>query len=202
MKANGTATLSAEHYDFQEEAAFLANHYADMLEKRDSLKLRLDRSWVFTEDMAIDELVTTTPNYSGDHVQSSHISDTTARIADRLMNGYVEMRQEQMTQEREACRKECEYTDWKIKVVETAIAERLEKIDCILFMKNRGECWSYRDMQRSFKKGNLQMQTIRNAIIKGVKAIQAHLQFMAYLDEDYPFFERLRQEVRGMKSGK
>ena len=202
MEAIGTATLSEEHYDFQDEAAFLADHYADMLEKRDSLKSRLDGSWVFTKDMAIDELVTTTPNYSGDHIQSSHISDTTARIADRLMNGYVEMRQEQMAQEREACRKEYEYTDWKIKVAETATAERLEKIDRILFMKNRGECWSYRDMQRSFKKGNLQMQTIRNAIIRGVAAIQAHLQFMAYMDEDFPFIERLRQEARAMKSGK
>ena len=202
MEAINIATLPSDHYDFQDEATFLANHYADMLKKHDSLKARLDGSWVFTQNMAIDELVTITPNYSGDHVQSSNISDTTARIADRLMNGYVEMRQGQMEQEREACRKEYEYTDWKISVIETAIAERLEKIDRILFMKNRGDCWSYRQMQDGFKTGNLQMQTIRNAIIRGVAAIQAHLQFMAYLDDDYIFIERLRREVRDMKSEK
>ena len=57
-------------------------------------------------------------------------------------------------------------------------------------------------MQDGFKTGNLQMQTIRNAIIRGVAAIQAHLQFMAYLDDDYIFIERLRREVRDMKSEK
>ena len=202
MEAINLATLPSEHYDFQDEATFLANHYADMLKKRDSLKAKLDSSWIFTQDMAIDELVTITPNYSEDQVQSSNISDTTARIADRLMNGYVEMRQGQMKQEKEACRKEYEYTDWKIRVVETAIAERMEKIDRILFIKNRGDCWSYRQMQEGFKTGNLQMQTIRNAIIRGVAAIQSHLQIIAYLDEDYLFIERLRREVRDMKSGR
>lgn len=194
-----SASLLSDHYDFQAEALFLANHYADMLMTRESLKKRLDGSWIFTRDMAIDELVTITPNYGGDHVQSSNISDTTARITDKLMNGYIERRQGQIEKEREACRKEYEYVDWKIKVIETAIAERLEKIDHILFMKNKADGWSYREMQHGYKTGNLQMQTIRNAILKGVDAIQAHLQFMAYLGSDYPMMERLRREVSNRK---
>lgn len=196
MEQMQSVSLSAEHHDFQAEALFLANHYADMLMTRESLKERIDGSWVFTRDMAIDELVKITPNYGGDHVQSSSISDTTARITDKLMNGYVERRQGQIEKEREACRKEYEYVDWKIRVIETAIAERLEKIDRILFMKNRGDGWSYREMQHGYKTGNLQMQTIRNAILKGVDAIQAHLQFMAYLGSDYSLMERLMREVR------
>ena len=179
---------------FQDEALFLANHYGDMLRTRDALKKRLEGSWEYTEDMAIDELVTITPNYSGDHVQSSGISNTTARITDKLMDGYVERRQSQMAKEREACRKEYEYVDWKVSVITTAVRERLDKKSRTIFLKNRGEGRSYREMQKRSRKGALPMQTIRNAIMEGVDAIQSHLRILAYCD-DSQYLERLSREV-------
>ena len=181
---------------FQDEALFLANHYGDMLRIRDALKKRLEGSWEYTEDMAIDELVTITPNYSGDHVQSSGISNTTARITDKLMDGYVERRRSQMEKEREACRKEYEYVDWKVSVITTAVRERLDKKSRTIFLKNRGEGRSYTEIQEKTK-GGVSSKTVRQAIVVAVDAIADELQWRFVMCEEREQCYRLRNEMRG-----
>lgn len=181
--------------NFQREAVYLAEHYGALLKKRDRLKRRLDGSWVFTKDMAIEELISITANYSGDHVQSSNISDSTARIADRLANGYIEQRQSQMDNEYKACQREYEYTCWKIGIVETAVSEWLGDKERAVFLKHRGEGWTYRRMQEKYTAGKLSKRTIRRALVDGTDAIGRHLQIVSYLGESDSYITRLMKEV-------
>jgi len=181
--------------NFQQEAEYLAKNYGALLKKRDRLKRRLNRSWVFTKDMAIEELVSITANYSGDHVQSSSISDSTARIADRLANGYVEQRQSQIDNEHKACQLEYDYTCWEIGIVETAVAEWLGDKDRAVFLKHRGEGWTYRRMQEKFTAGKLSKYSITQALIDGTDAICQHLKFVSYLGESDSYISRLMKEV-------
>ena len=181
--------------DYRREAIYLAEHYGALRKTRDSLKKRLDGSWVFTKDMAIEELISTTANYSGDHVQSSNISDSTARIADRLANGYVEQRQSQIDNEHKQCQREYEYTCWKIGIVETAITEWLGDKEQAVFIKHCGEGWTYRRMQEKFKGGGLSHKAIRKAIVSGTDAIRQHLRIVACLGESDRYIARLMKEV-------
>ena len=111
---------------YMAEALLLANSYTKMLEERSRLEKLLAGSWVYTKDMAIDELDNITVSYEGERVQTSNISNPTERIALKLTDEFMAQKQAEMDAERNAVASELEYLDWKIGVVETVWHERMK----------------------------------------------------------------------------
>lgn len=107
-------------------AKLLAEDYTRMLDEQKRLQKRLAGSWVYTIDMAIDELNNITVSYESERVQSSNISNPTERIALKLTDAYMAKKQKEMDAEREACAMELDYVNWKVGVVEAVIKERLD----------------------------------------------------------------------------
>ena len=111
---------------YMAEALLLANSYTKMLEERARLEKLLAGSWVYTKDMAIDELDNITVSYEGERVQTSNISNPTERIALKLTDEFMAKKQAEMDAERNAVASELEYLNWKIGVVETVWHERMK----------------------------------------------------------------------------
>ena len=88
--------------DFPAAALYLATTYKNRLTEKRNIEGMLDGHTVFTEDMAIEELMSMTASSEGEHVQTSSLSDQTARIAEKLAAGYVEKRRRQLQREAEA----------------------------------------------------------------------------------------------------
>ena len=112
---------------YMAEALLLANSYTKMLEERSRLEKLLAGSWVYTKDMAIDELDNITVSYEGERVQTSNISNPTERIALKLTDEFMAQKQAEMDAERNAVVSELEYLNWKIRVVETTARERMSE---------------------------------------------------------------------------
>ena len=112
---------------YMAEALLLANSYTKMLEERSRLEKLLAGSWVYTKDMAIDELDNITVSYEGERVQTSNISNPTERIALKLTDEFMAKKQVEMDAERNAVVSELEYLNWKIGVVETTARERMSE---------------------------------------------------------------------------
>ena len=111
---------------YMREAKLLAEGYTRMLDEQKKIQKRLAGSWVYTIDMAIEELNNITVSYESERVQSGNISNPTERIALKLTDAYMARKQREMDAERDACVMELDYVNWKIGVVEAVIKERLD----------------------------------------------------------------------------
>lgn len=110
---------------FLEEALLLANSYSMILIEQQDLQNLLSGNFVYTEDMAIQELLGG-GQQEGERVQTSNISNIPERIAILMADGYAEKKRKQM--QREAQQRIQEYRELcgKIQIVETAMAERMD----------------------------------------------------------------------------
>lgn len=118
---------------YMREAMFLAGSYTWMQKWRDTLEKRLSGNWVYTIDMAIEELDSITISYESDRVQSSNISKPTERIALKLTDEYMAKKQAEMDADRVALIKHLDYVNWKIEIVETVWYERMKEMQSAVF---------------------------------------------------------------------
>lgn len=118
---------------YMREAMFLAGSYTWMQKWRDTLEKRLSGNWVYTIDMAIEELDSITISYESDRVQSSNISKPTERIALKLTDEYMAKKQAEMDADRVALIKHLDYVNWKIEIVETVWHERMKEMQSAVF---------------------------------------------------------------------
>ncbi len=127
------SAVEPETLQYMKEAVLLANSYTQMLQERDLLKRQLAGSWIYTKEMAIADLDSITISYDGERVQSSNISNPTERIAMKLTDKYLAQKQAEMDAAKEECKKDLEYLEWKIEVVETVWHERAKGLQRSVF---------------------------------------------------------------------
>ena len=111
----------------------LAADYPFLLKEHDRLVKKLDGNWIYTKDMAIADLNNITVSYDMERVQSSNISNPSERIALLLTDEYLQKKQEEYEREHQRCLRECEYVDWKLDTVETAVRERMNEFQRLVF---------------------------------------------------------------------
>ena len=136
---------------YMAEALLLANSYTKMLEEKARLEKLLAGSWVYTKDMAIDELDNITVSYEGERVQTSNISNPTERIALKLTDEYMARKQAEMDAERNAVVSELEYLNWKIGVVETTARERMSEKQRDIFTLQYVGHRTYKQTERAIR---------------------------------------------------
>lgn len=166
---------------FLRDARLLAESYSSILTEHRELKNLLTGNFVYTENMAIQELLGGGQK-EGERVQNSNISNIPERIAILLADGYVEKKRKRM--QREAAEHIDEYRELcrKIEVVETAMAERMDArtraVFRCLYIEKRA--WS----RVKDEYGNhLARQQIANGRDKAVSAIAEELELTEQLEE-------------------
>lgn len=127
MEANG------QEIQYIQCAMKLAADYPFLLKEHDRLIQRLDGNWAYTKEMAIADLDSLTVSYDMERVQSSNISNPSERIALMLTDEYMRRKQEEYNREHDRCLQECEYVDWKLDTIETAIRERMDGLQRRVF---------------------------------------------------------------------
>lgn len=166
---------------FLQEALLLAESYSMILIEQKDLHDLLTGNFVYTEDMAIQELMGG-GQQEGERVQTSNISNIPERIAILLADGYVEKKRKQM--QREAQQQIQEY--WrlceKIQIVETAMAERMDARTQAVFRCLYIERKPWSRVKDEY--GNhLARQQISDAREKATRAIAEELELMNQLEE-------------------
>ena len=166
------AGQDADAINFPAAALYLARTYANLLAERINIRQWLDGHKVFTTDMAIEELMSITPQSEGERVQTSGLSDQTARIAEKLAAGYVEKRQRQLEREAASLARELTYIEWKAGVVEAAMENRMTRNDAAFFrlMFVRGKTYrEIRDAHRGRKIYDHGIRKKKQAVLKAVE---------------------------------
>ncbi len=188
---------------YMAEALLLANSYTKMLEERTRLEKLLAGSWVYTKDMAIDELDNITVSYEGERVQTSNISNPTERIALKLTDEFMAQKQAEMDAERNAVVSELEYLNWKIGVVETTARERMNERQkdtfTLIFVGHK----TYRDTINILKRKRKLEVACRNILeLKQEiwRKLIDELSIRGWLPEQERFMLRLSQESQEVES--
>jgi len=119
----------------------LAEAYPAMMKDYDRMKERLAGSWVYTKEMAIAELSSSTVSYDHVRVQNNRISNPAERIAMMLTDEYMKKKQEEYDWERERLKRELDYLDWKMRIVEVAVKERMndfqQRVFRMIYLKGK-----------------------------------------------------------------
>ena len=103
--------------------------------------------YAYTEDDALEELISTTASTESDtgiRVQTSNTSNTTERIGLLLANGFVEKRNRELRREVLSDVDGRQYLYWMLDVVETAKAERMDRFERGLFERHYVRHWTYK----------------------------------------------------------
>ena len=188
--------------DFPATALFLATTYKNLLTEKRNIEGMLDGHTVFTEDMAIEELMSMTASSEGEHVQTSSLSDQTARIAEKLAAGYVEKRRRQLQREAESMAMDLSYIDWKIGIVETAMENRMTKNEAaffrLMFVKGR----TYQEIRNAYKRGNIYNHDVKKRKDRVLQAVADQIQLLFCMEDHKPFVRRLAKEAGLTCAGK
>ena len=119
----------------------LAEEYPVMMKDYDRMKERLAGSWVYTKEMAIAELSSNTVSYDHVRVQNNRISNPVERIAMMMTDEYMKKKQAEYDWERERLRQELDYLDWKMRIVEVAVKERMndfqQRVFRMIYLKGK-----------------------------------------------------------------
>ena len=119
----------------------LAEEYPVMMKDYDRMKERLAGSWVYTKEMAIAELSSSTVSYDHVRVQNNRISNPAERIAMMLTDDYMRHKQAEYDWERERLKRELDYLDWKMRIVEVAVKERMndfqQRVFRMIYLKGK-----------------------------------------------------------------
>lgn len=154
---------------FQQEARLLAESYATLLSDRKTLGDLLSGDFVYTEEMAIQDLLGS-GQQEGERVQTSNISNIPERIAILLADGYVEKQRTRMQKEAQEHLEEYRDICGKIEIVETAMAERMDSrtraVFRCLFMERRS--WSKVRDELGNHLAAQQISTARNDALRAV----------------------------------
>ena len=170
---------SRDSRDYQAAALFLAKRYGGLLKEKEYIDKVLSGEFVFTEDDALEELISTTAGTESDtgvRVQTSNISNTTERIGILLVNGYVEKRNRELRQEILADNEGREYLNWKIDIIGTALSERMDKFERGLFKRRYVEQWTYRRIRERYQVKKLYNRDISKACRAVISSIADEIQ--------------------------
>lgn len=149
---------------FLQEALLLAESYSMILIEQKDLHNLLTGNFVYTEDMAIQELLGG-GQQEGERVQTSNISNIPERIAILLADGYVEKKKLQMQREAQQQIQEYRQLCGKIQIVETAMAERMDTRTRVVFKQIYME-----HRQKSLVTDEYQHRLYRQQVDRAVKA--------------------------------
>lgn len=190
--------MDNEKPDFPTLALFLAKSYGKMLKDREQLKTVIDAGVpVYTKEMAIRDLSSISIDYESDRVQTSNISNVPERIAELLDNGYVEKMNRKLRWEMAEMVKEYSYLSWKIEVVETSMAERMEGMERAVFERLFVRGKTYRQVCKAYKKGTLHNKQVSQIKKKCIQAVADHLKMISgfYIYSKYMLM--LEREYQG-----
>lgn len=180
---NKAAEMGLTEERLQELALFLAESYGQMLQDRGRLKAVIDKGvQPYSKEMAIQDLTAICINYDADHVQSSSISNVPERIAIMLDSGYVDKMQHKQEKEMADTVLEYAYLCWKVEIVEMAIRERMTPLQRGIFSRIFVNGKSYREIQRSYRKGSLYNMKIRKEKQEAVGTIKEELMLRSSAD--------------------
>lgn len=195
----GTEGIDHARIDFPAAALYLATTYKNLLTEKRNIEGMLDGHTVFTEDMAIEELMSMTASSEGEHVQTSSLSDQTARIAEKLAAGYVEKRRRQLQREAEAMASELDYIDWKIRTVEAAMENRMTRNDAAFFRLMFVKGKSYRQIREAHKGQKIYDHDVKKRKDQVLRLIADQIQFQFCMEDQKTFVRRLSEEAEREK---
>ena len=188
-------TGSGTEIDFPAAALYLAKTYKNLVAEAGNIRDMLEGCTTFTEDMAITELMAMTASSDQERVQTSSLQDQTARIAEKLADGYVEKRRRQLQREAEVLAAGLAYVDWKIGIVETAMENRMTKNEAtffrLVFLRNK----TYREIRAAYKRGKIYDHDIKKRKDKVLQAVADQIQFLSCMESQQPFVRRLSEEA-------
>ena len=139
--------------DFPALALFLAKSYGQMLKDRERLKAMIDAGVpIYTKEMALRDLTSTSIDYESERVQTSNISNIPLRIIELLDNGYVEKMNRKLRREVDESVKEYGYLCWKIALVETAMRERMDQMERAIFIRVYARGYTFSQLKKAYKK--------------------------------------------------
>ena len=191
----GSEGMDYAKIDFPAAALYLATTYKNLLTEKRNIESMLDGHTVFTEDMAIEELMSMTASSEGEHVQTSGLSDQTARIAEKLAAGYVEKRRRQLQREAEAMASELGYINWKTGIVDAAMENRMTRNDAAFFRLMFVKGKSYREIRNAYKRGNIYDHDVKKRKDQVLQAVADQIQLVSCMEAQKPFVWRLVKEV-------
>lgn len=147
--------------------------------------------------MAIRDPSSINIDYESDRVQTSNISNVPERIAELLDNGYVEKMNRKLRWEMAEMVKEYSYLSWKIEVVETSMAERMEGMERAVFERLFVRGKTYRQVCKAYKKGTLHNKQVSQIKKKCIQAVADHLKMISgfYIYSKYMLM--LEREYQG-----
>ena len=194
--------------DFSALALFLTKSYGQMLKDQEQLKAVIDAGvLVYTKEIAIRDLSSISIDYESDRVQTSNISNVPERIAELLDNGYVEKMNRKLRWEMAETVKAYGYLSWKIEVVETAMAERMEGMERAVFERLFVRGKTYRQVCKAYKKGTLHNKQVSQIKKKCIQAVADHLKmisgfyiyskYMLMLEREYQDNHKRESEEEG-----
>lgn len=181
--------------DFPELALFLAQSYGQMLKDRDYLKSVIDAGVKpYTKEMAIEDLTAVSIDYESDRVQTSNISNVPQRVIELLDAGYVEKMNRRLHWEMKEIVKDHAYLCWKIEVVETAMQERMDKMERAIFTRIFVRGFTFSQLKKSYKKRLHSVQICRHK----EAALQTVADELALAENSrttvYEYMDRLKKE--------
>lgn len=186
--------------DFRELALFLARSYGRLLSDRDRLKAVIDAGvQPYTEKMAIRDLSAISIDYESERVQTSNISNVPMRVTEMLDAGYVEEMNRRLRREMDETVKEYGYLCWKIEVVETAMQERMDKMERAVFERMFAKGKSYRQICKAYKKGTLHNKQVSHTKQRCIQALAEHLKNVSCFPLYSRYMDALRREYQEEK---
>lgn len=195
---NPKAEQKPEEAFFQEAALFLAETYGRMLDEREQLKTVIDAGVIpYTEEMAIRDLSAVSVECNIGRVQTGNISNIPERIAVLLDCGYVEEMNRRLNREMDEIVKEHSYVCWKIEIVETAVRERMTRMQRAIFIRIFVKHLSMRQIRKNYKK-SIEFRKIRAERDGAVSSIAEELELVSSLcGSDCGYVRRLGAETAG-----
>lgn len=167
---------------FLEEALLLADSYSMVLFEKKELQDLLTGNFVYTEDMAIQDLLGG-GQQEGERVQTSNISNIPERIAILLADGFVEKQRARMQWEAQQQIQEYRQLCDKIQIVETAMAERMDARTQAVFRCLYIECKPWSKVRDEYR-NHMDDQQIRRAKEKAILAIAEELALVVSQEEN------------------
>ena len=185
--------------DYGAAALFLMREYGNLLKEQEYVDKVLSGETIYTEDDALEELISTTASTESDtgiRVQTSNISNTTERIGLLLASGFVEKRNRQILKEIIKDAENRQYLCWKIDVIETAVRERTGTFERGLFKRHYAQGWTYKKIRERYSKKKLYNRDISRACRIIQDAIADEIEARSYRDDEAGWTGKLLREAK------
>ena len=190
--------------DYPTAALYLASSYGNMLKEKAYIEKVLSGEYLYTEDDALMELISTTAAAeldTGVRVQASNISNTTERIGLLLAGGFVERRNREIFREVMEDKEGQAYLYWKLDVVETAMRERMDSMERAVFKRLFVKHMTYKQIREACKKDKLFDRSINDRRRSALLMIEREIRLREGAFEDGKMYtDRLMQECSVQES--